>query len=80
MKHAQPVQNHWTVIMTVLSLSLFLSGSNAVSGAIPLMQKHFSNMPASSIELIITIPSLASMFIPLIAGFIEEKSVKNFSV
>lgn len=77
MKHAQPVQNHWTVIMTVLSLSLILSGSNAVSGAIPLMQKHFSNMPASSIELIITIPSLASMFIPLIAGFIEEKIGKK---
>ena len=45
MKHAQPVQNHWTVIMTVLSLSLILSGSNAVSGAIPLMQNIFQTCP-----------------------------------
>lgn len=77
MSQSKPVQNNWPVIMTVLSLSLILSGSNAVSGAIPLMQKHFSNMSSSSVELIITIPSLASMFIPLIAGFIEEKIGKK---
>lgn len=61
-----------SVMMTVLSLSLIISGSNAVSGAIPLMQKHFSGMPTTAVELIVTIPSMASLFIPLLSGYIEK--------
>ncbi|EHO51504.1 MFS transporter [Lentilactobacillus kisonensis] len=61
-----------SVMLTVLSLSLIISGSNAVSGAIPLMQRHFSNMPTTAVELIVTIPSFASIFVPLLSGYIQK--------
>lgn len=71
------IQQSKKLMIAIMGISLVLSTSGAISGTIPLMEKHFTNMPTSTVELIVTIPSFSGIFIPLLAGFIEKVTGKK---
>ncbi|WP_294604693.1 MFS transporter [uncultured Lactobacillus sp.] len=71
------IQQSKKLMIAIMGISLVLSTSGAISGTIPLMEKHFANMPTSTVELIVTIPSFSGIFIPLLAGFIEKVTGKK---
>lgn len=71
------IQRSKTLMIAIMGISLVLSTSGAISGTIPLMEKHFANMSTATVELIVTIPSLSGIFVPLLAGFIEKITGKK---
>lgn len=71
------IQQSKKLMIAIMGISLVLSTSGAISGTIPLMEKHFANMPTSTVELIVTIPSFSGIFIPMLAGFIEKVTGKK---
>lgn len=71
------IQHSRKLMIAIMGISLVLSTSGAISGTIPLMEKHFSNMSTATVELIVTIPSLSGIFVPLLAGFIEKITGKK---
>ncbi|MCO6542968.1 MAG: MFS transporter [Lactobacillus sp.] len=71
------VQHSKKLMIAIMGISLVLSTSGAISGTIPLMEKHFANMSTATVELIVTIPSAAGIFVPLLAGFIEKITGKK---
>lgn len=71
------IQQSKKLMIAIMGISLVLSTSGAISGTIPLMEKHFANMPTSTVELIVTIPSCSGIFIPMLAGFIEKVTGKK---
>lgn len=71
------IQHSKKLMITIMGISLVLSTSGAISGTIPLMEKHFSNMSTATVELIVTIPSFSGIFVPLLAGFIEKVTGKK---
>lgn len=50
-----------TLVVGVLSMSLLMSASNAVSGTIPAMKEAFSDYSAANVELLTTVPTIGSM-------------------
>lgn len=71
------IQHSKKLMIAIMGISLVLSTSGAISGTIPLMEKHFANMSTATVELIVTIPSFSGIFIPLLAGFIEKVTGKK---
>lgn len=71
------IQYSKKLMIAIMGISLVLSTSGAISGTIPLMEKHFANMSTATVELIVTIPSFSGIFIPLLAGFIEKVTGKK---
>lgn len=71
------IQHNKKLMLAIMGISLVLSTSGAISGTIPLMEKHFSNMSTATVELIVTIPSLSGIFVLLLAGFIEKITGKK---
>lgn len=71
------IQHSKKLMIAIMGISLVLSTSGAISGTIPLMEKHFSNMSTATVELIVTIPSFSGIFVPLLAGFIEKVTGKK---
>lgn len=58
---------------SLLSVSLILTSSTAISAAIPQMSETFSGYSLSSIELLTTIPSFMVMIFVLLSSFIARK-------
>lgn len=58
---------------SLLSVSLILTSSTAISAAIPQMRETFSGYSLSSIELLTTIPSFMVMIFVLLSSFIARK-------
>lgn len=50
-----------TLVVGVLSMSLLMSASNAVSGTIPAMKEAFSDYSTANVELLTTVPTIGSM-------------------
>lgn len=50
-----------TLVVGILSMSLLMSASNAVSGTIPAMKEAFSDYSAANVELLTTVPTIGSM-------------------
>ncbi|MCP0887769.1 MFS transporter [Ligilactobacillus sp. WILCCON 0076] len=53
----------------ILSISTLLTAAGAVSGAVPAMVKQFSTHSQSSVQALITIPSIAMMIFVLLSTF-----------
>ncbi|MCD8090769.1 MAG: MFS transporter [Clostridiales bacterium] len=60
--------------LSILSVSLLLTSAACVSGNIPEMARSFSHMPLSSVEMLITVPSL-TMFIFIILSNVIVKYI-----
>ncbi|WP_025684856.1 MFS transporter [Paenibacillus maysiensis] len=58
---------------SLLSVSLILTSSTAISAAIPQLSQSFSGYSLSSIELLTTIPSFMVMIFVLLSSFIARK-------
>lgn len=59
--------------ISLLSISLVLTSTAAISSTIPLMKEYFFNYSLSSIELLTTVPSLMIMIFILLSDLISRK-------
>ena len=59
--------------ISLLSISLVLTSTAAISSVIPLMKEYFFNYSLSSIELLTTVPSLMIMIFILLSDLISRK-------
>jgi MFS family permease len=57
----------------LLSISLVLTSAYVMSVSLPAMEKQFTNVSQSSIELLATLPAFSVMIMVLLSGFIAEK-------
>lgn len=59
-------------IIGVLSLSLLLTSTYSISGCVPEMLDAFSEYPRSSVELLVSLPSTAIMFVVALTPFLSR--------
>lgn len=64
----------------ILSISFLMSVSNAVSGTIPMMEKHFSNISQANIELLIVIPTGGVLLGTVVSGLVSNRIGKKNTV
>ncbi|WP_179393933.1 MFS transporter [Lacticaseibacillus absianus] len=57
----------------LLSISLVLTSAYVISVSLPAMEKQFTAVSQSSIELLATLPAFSVMIMVLLSGFIAEK-------
>ena len=67
------VETSKKITLGILSISFLMSVSNAISGTIPLMQKYFSNVSSSNIELLVVIPTGGVLLGTVISGAIGKE-------
>lgn len=61
------------LMVGVLSMSVLMSASNAVSGTIPAMKEAFSNYSTANVEMLTTIPTFGGILGTAIAGVFANK-------
>ncbi|CAJ1190755.1 MFS transporter [Companilactobacillus nantensis] len=76
----QNIENSKRITLGILSISFLMSVSNAISGTIPLMQKYFSNVSSSNIELLVVIPTGGVLLGTVISGAIGNVIGKKYTV
>lgn len=74
------VETSKRITLGILSISFLMSVSNAISGTIPLMQKFFSNVSSSNIELLVVIPTGGVLLGTVISGAIGNALGKKNTV
>ena len=73
MKKALPATHTSMMRYAVLSISLIITTGPAVSSALPLMAKNFSNISLAMIDMIATVQQFTIMIFLLISGSIAKK-------
>lgn len=72
-------KNNYLEIIGILSLSLLLTSSFAVSSCVPEMMKTFSGYDRSSVEFLISSPSIAMVIMialtPLLSRYLSERFI-----
>lgn len=58
---------------SLLSISLLLTSSNAISGVMPALIKQFPDQPRANVELLSTVPSFSMIIMIIASGFIARK-------
>ena len=58
---------------SLLSVSLLLTSSNAISGVMPALIKQFPDQPRANVELLSTVPSFSMIIMIIASGFIARK-------
>lgn len=58
--------------VSILALSLVLTTAFSVSSALPYMFEHYHTLPASQVELLISLPSVGIMLSLLLNGLLEK--------
>jgi len=74
------VESSKRITLGILSISFLMSVSNAISGTIPLMQKFFSNVSDSNVELLVVIPTGGVLLGTVISGAISNYLGKKNTV
>ena len=58
---------------SILAVSLMTASAPAINAAIPMLAKHFSNVPLPMVEMLTTIPSLFLIVSILFSNWIAKK-------
>jgi len=74
------IESSKRITLGILSISFLMSVSNAISGTIPLMQKFFSNVSDSNVELLVVIPTGGVLLGTVISGAISNYLGKKNTV
>ena len=72
--------NTLALTIGILSISFLMSVSNAVSGTVPLMEKHFSSISQASIEMLVVIPTGGVLIGTVVSGLISNYLGKKNTV
>lgn len=72
------------VKLAILSFSILMMGVIGIAGGLSVIGQHFSDLPQTSIQLLISLPCIAIIFVTLVAGkvqeFISKKTLVIFGI